>query len=77
MYLGYLVTCVCDNLLQTTLFYDTSTQTNSVPNIARPVRYNTTNLSYGVVIIDNTKITILNTGRKNWKRTKKCISLFE
>jgi hypothetical protein len=46
-------------------FYDTTTQTNPVPDVARAIRYNTTDLSYGVTIVDNTKITILHEGVYN------------
>jgi hypothetical protein len=46
-------------------FYDTSFQSNPVANVIRTVRYNSTDISNGVSIVDGTKIKVTNTGIYN------------
>lgn len=46
-------------------FYSTITQTNPVANTAIAVTYNATNLSNGVSIVDNSKITMAHAGIYN------------
>lgn len=46
-------------------FYDTSTQTNPTPNIARPMTLSTTVSADGVSVLDGTKVTFATTGVYN------------
>ncbi len=46
-------------------FIDTTTQTNPTPNVARPIRFNTTLESKGVSIVDDTRVTIEQAGQYN------------
>lgn len=46
-------------------FYDTTTQTNPVPNEVNKMKYNTSDISDGVQIVSNTQIKILHTGNYN------------
>jgi len=46
-------------------FYDTSFQSNPVADVIRTVRYNSTDISNGVSIVDGTKIKVTNTGIYN------------
>jgi hypothetical protein len=46
-------------------FYDTTTQTASGDNIPTPMKYNMTDVSNGVSIINDTKITVAQTGYYN------------
>jgi hypothetical protein len=46
-------------------FYDTTTQTNPIPNVARVMTLNTTSSADGISVVDFTKVTLTTTGVYN------------